>query len=227
METLVSAVRLAHIAAGVIALVVAPVAMVTAKGGPTHRRWGKVYFWMMAAVAVTALALGLHRPAPFLTLVAVFSFYGAFSGYRALYRKRPLEGQGAGRVDRAAAAIMVAASAALLVLGALRPGPQWERLAVVAMVFGVLGVALGGRDLWRFARPPADRQRWWFDHMAGMLGSYIAAVTAFSVVNLDALPVTVRWLWPTALGVPLIAAWIAYYKRRFRARAGTPARRAA
>jgi hypothetical protein len=46
------------------------------------------------------------------------------------------------------------------------------------------------------------------------------------VVNLDVLPVTVRWLWPTALGVPLIAVWIAYYKRRFRPRASAPARAA-
>jgi hypothetical protein len=54
--------------------------------------------------------------------------------------------------------------------------------------------------------------------MSGMLGSYVAAVTAFSVVNFTFLPTTLRWLWPTALGTPLIALWITYYKRRFRRR---------
>ena len=44
--------------------------------------------------------------------------------------------------------------------------------------------------------------------MANMIGSYIAAVTAFSVVNFHALPTTIRWLWPTIIGTPLIAIWI-------------------
>jgi len=38
-----------HILAGTIALLVAPIALLTVKGGPTHRRWGKVYFWAMAS----------------------------------------------------------------------------------------------------------------------------------------------------------------------------------
>jgi hypothetical protein len=65
-------------------------------------------------------------------------------------------------------------------------------------------------------RPSPDRNRWWFDHMQGMLGSYIATVSAFSVVNFTFLPTTVRWLWPTVLGVPLVALWIGSYKARFR-----------
>jgi hypothetical protein len=51
--------------------------------------------------------------------------------------------------------------------------------------------------------------------MANMIGSYLAAVTAFSVVNFHFLPTTVRWLWPTMIGTPLIAVWITYYKVRF------------
>ena len=84
------------------------------------------------------------------------------------------------------------------------------------VVFGALGMVLAGVDLARFARPPADPRAWWFAHMGGMLGSYIAAVSAFSVVNFTFLPTTARWLWPTALGVPLISIWITYYKLRFR-----------
>ncbi len=46
-----------YISCGVVAFVCAPVALSTAKGGKTHRRWGKIYFWAMAGVAVTALTL--------------------------------------------------------------------------------------------------------------------------------------------------------------------------
>src|SRR5947209_20024098 len=88
MESLIAAIRLVHVAAGTIALFVAPVPMLTAKGGRTHRRWGKVYFWAMAAVALTAVVLAAWRPVVFLALLAVFRFYSAFSGYRALFPTR-------------------------------------------------------------------------------------------------------------------------------------------
>ena len=36
-----------HIAASFLAFVLAPVALVTANGAKTYRRWGKVYLWAM------------------------------------------------------------------------------------------------------------------------------------------------------------------------------------
>jgi hypothetical protein len=48
-----------------------------------------------------------------------------------------------------------------------------------------------------------------------MLGSYIATVSAFSAVNFQFLPVVVRWLWPSIVGVPGIFLWMSYYKAKF------------
>ena len=222
MESLISSVLWIHILAGTIALFVAPVPMLTAKGGRTHRRWGKVYFWAMAVLALTAVVLAVWRPVVFLALLAVFSFYSAFSGYRALYRKRPAQGQAATGLDWSAAIVTFTASGALAILGILRPNAAWERVGVVPVIFGAFGMVLAGVDLVKFFRPPADRNAWWFEHMGGMLGSYIAAVSAFSVVNFALLPTAVRWLWPTAIGTPLIALWITYYKVRFRRSASPP-----
>jgi len=218
MTTLIRTLLAVHIAAGLLALVVAPVAMVTVKGGPAHRRWGAVYYWAMALVALTAIGLALWRPNYFLALVAVFSFYFAFRGRRVLGHKRPERDEGPTGLDWIAAAGTALASAALVVLGLVQPSPAWVQLGRVAVVFGVLGLVLAGLDLTRFLRPPADRNAWWFSHMSGMLGSYVAAVTAFSVVNFTFLPTTARWLWPTVIGTPLIALWVTYYKRRFAAR---------
>jgi uncharacterized membrane protein len=214
MDSVMAALRMVHIVAGMTALVVAPVAMVTAKGGPAHRRWGNVYFWMMAVVAATALPLGFWRPNYFLMLVAVFSFYFAFRGYRALRRKRP-DRDAAGALDWVASLATFAASGALFALGVLKPTPLWVTLAPVAIVFGIGGAGAAGFDMVRFVRPPTARMTWWFSHMAGMLGSYIATVSAFSVVNFDFLPTVVRWLWPSVVGTPLIVVWIVYYKIRF------------
>ncbi len=216
MEATITTLRWIHIAAGTLALVLAPLAMLTVKGGPAHRRWGKIYFWSMAVVAVTAVLIALWRPKIFLALLAVFSFYMAFSGYRTLWRKRPTQGQGPKALDWTAALLTFAVSGAMVVLGLIRPSEAWQRLGIVPVVFGILGMILAGLDIGKFVRPPADRNAWWFAHMGGMLGSYIATVSAFSVVNFTFLPTAARWLWPTVIGTPLIALWVTYYTIRFR-----------
>src|SRR5207244_8884743 len=160
METLITTLRLIHIAAGTLALGLAPAAMLTVKGGRAHRRWGKIYFWAMAVVGSTAVALGLWRPQIFLALLAVFSFYLAFSGYRALFRKRPAQGRGPRAIDWTAALVTFSVSAALVVLGLLRPGPSCERVGAVPVVFGGLGLVISGLEVWRFARPWADANAW-------------------------------------------------------------------
>src|SRR2546427_12728605 len=102
MESLTAAIRLVHVAAGTLALFVAPIPRLTARGGGSHRRWGKVYFWAMAGVAATAIGLAVRKPVAFLALLAVLSVYSAVYGYPALSRKRPLETEGAGPVQCAA-----------------------------------------------------------------------------------------------------------------------------
>ena len=222
LPVVIQAVRWTHILAGFTAFFIAPVPLLTAKGGKTHRRWGRIYFWAMAVVAITAMVLALWRPVLFLAFVAVFSFYFAFRGYRVLSRKRPLGGQGPGAIDWLGAVLASLGSVALIVLGIVRPSPVWARLSMVAIVFGVIGVGFAASDMWEFVHPPADRNFWWYAHLGGMIGSYIAAVTAFSVVNFQFLPITARWLWPSAIGVPGIFIWTGYYRRRF-GRTGKPA----
>ena len=82
-----------HITAGSGAFVLAPLALVTAKGGKAHRQWGKIYFWCMAVVASTALIMSIYRPILFLALVAIFSFYSAFVAYRVLGQKAAWKGE--------------------------------------------------------------------------------------------------------------------------------------
>jgi hypothetical protein len=83
------------------------------------------------------------------------------------------------------------------------------------VIFGALGIVLAGQDVQSFLRPPTAKHAWWFGHMGKMLGAYIATVSAFSVVNFAFLPPLIRWLWPTAIGVPGIFIWISYYRRKF------------
>ena len=216
-----------HIACGATGFLCAPVALLTKKGGRNHRYWGKVYFWAMTGVAVTALTLSFALPIYFLAMVSVFSFYAAFAAYRILYLKDLPKGARPKAYDWAAAILTILSSAVLFAMGFLEPrlmGVGLIRVAgypvsIVSVVFGILGMRLGYASVRKFLHPPQQRTFWWFSHMQGMIASYIAAMTAFSAVNLGHWfgPAWWVWLWPTIVGVPAIAIWSGYYEKKFAA----------
>lgn len=196
-----------HIIAGIVALLAGIAALVTTKGGQRHRLTGRVYVWAMAVVVGTVFPLLAFEPSPnriFLTLVAVFSGYFAFSGYRVLSRKRSSDT--IGQVDWIAAFLVV--SACLFLggwgIGFLLGG---DSFGTVMVVFSAIGLTVGLSDLREF-RDPSRRSPWMLEHLGRMMGAYIATVTAVSVVNTGSV---VSWLWPTVIGVPLIWYWFRKY----------------
>ncbi len=213
-----------HIAAGFGSFLLAPVALATAKGGAAHKRWGMVYLWSMGLVAGTALPMALYRPVLFLALVAVFSFYAAFSGYRVLKLKALVKGGSAAPIDWIAGVGTFGASLALALLGAFRPAVV-QGMGVVSIVFGLIGMRLAAVEMWSFVRKPKEKMFWWYTHLGNFIGSYVAAWTAFSVVTLPRLFGNHMWLWlwPTAVGVPAITLTTIYYKRKFRPKLSTAA----
>jgi uncharacterized membrane protein len=206
-----------HVAAGASAFALAPLALITAKGGKAHRRWGKIYFWAMAVVAVTAMVMAIYRPVLFLGLVAIFSFYAAFVGYRVLRQKAAYRGEKtATMLDWLAAGFTFISSALLASLGAVKPALV-QNLGIPAIVFGCIGMWIAGTTVWKFTHRPKEKMFWWYAHLSGMIGSYIAAWTAFSVVTIGPLLHGAWWIWvvPTGIGVPAIAMTQAYYRRKF------------
>ncbi len=207
-----------HIVNGTVALVIAPLAMITVKGGLWHRRWGKIYFWAMAGVALSATVMCFIRSGVFLLLVAIFSFYLALTGYTVLRRKKPEDRPGL--LDWCATIAMLLAGIVFLATGALDADlgkERWLRLA-----FGSGGLLLSAIDIRRFFKPSQTKRGWMYEHMGRFLGAYIATVTAFSVVNFQFLPSLWRWFWPTIVGVPLIFVWRAYYRKKFAREARVP-----
>lgn len=194
-----------HVAAGTVALLAGLGALVTRKGGRRHRLAGKAFLASMSVVVATVFVLAAIDPVAFrivLTLVAIFSGYLAFSGYRVLSRKRPTSSAHA--VDWAAAGCVV-----LACLGLALWGVDWvldgTSFGTVMVVFGGIGVAFGAMDLWSFRGDgPGD---WRVSHLQRMVAAVIATVSAVSAVNLTAMLGILAWLWPTLLGVPLIAYW--------------------
>jgi hypothetical protein len=206
-----------HIAAGSLSLVLAPIALSLTKGSTWHKRWGKVYFLCIGLVAATALPMALYRPVLFLALVAILSFYLAFSGYRVLRLKSLARGGSASLIDWLAAVLTFAGCACLAGFAVLRPG--WvQNMGVVAILLGTLGMRGTLADMIRFVRKPTNRMFWLTVHLEKFIGSYIATCTAFSVVTLSQVfpqAGLAIWLWPSVIGTPAIIASTIYYKRKF------------
>lgn len=205
-----------HIATGTMAFLLAPMVLAVAKGGKQHKRWGKVYLWSMGAVAATAMPMAFFFPVRFLALVAVFSFYLAFAGYRVLRLRDLPRGGRAAPIDWVAAMVTLVASAGLAWLSAFRPRTI-EVLPLVGVIFGFIGMSAAGRQIISFVHKPKEKMFWWYGHLGNFIGSYIAAWSAFSVVTLGRIlgNSVYVWLWPSLIGVPAIAVTTAYYKRKF------------
>jgi len=179
----------------------------------------------MAGVAVTALILSFALPVFFLAMVAVFSFYSAFAAYRILSLKDMYDGARPKAVDWLAAVITILSSFLLFLMGFLKPEVMGvgviqvagHTVSIVSVVFGIIGMRMGQASIAGFLKPPTEKMFWWFSHMEGMMGSYIAALTAFSAVNLTRWfgAAWWVWLWPTIVGVPAIAVWKSYYEKKF------------
>ena len=191
-----------HIAAGSAALAAVAAALLTVKGGPPHRRAGRVYAAAMGLVAVTALPLAVAASDALLSLVAVFSFYLVFAGWRFARN-----GSGVPQtVDWAAAAVMGLTGLAMWGYGAVlfvEGDGQWVTMAV----FGFIALALSAVDLrYHRTRPRSPRQRI-ARHLTNMLSGTIATVTAVVVVNVNTRPAWLAWILPTVVITPLIVWW--------------------
>ena len=211
-----------HIAGGTAALLSMAIPLLAVKGGRTHRRSGWVFVGGMTVVSITALLLSGARyffdPRPEAKAFALFLFYIAIltgesvsSGIRAL-RTKDRTGHRAHWWDVGLASLLTLTSVAMAGYG-ISSG------RTLFAWFSILGFVNGIQALYYWLRPPTHRMQWWFRHMTGMLGSCIAATTAFLVVNAPLAGVSrgswIVWITPGVVGGIATRLWVAYYKRLF------------
>jgi len=203
-----------HILAGIISLVVAPIAMAVVKGGKIHRLTGKLFFWSMTWIFISAVILSIYSWKPFLFMVSFVSYYLAFTGYRTLYQKNISSKNAVKWYDWTALIIT-----AFVMLGfggwgiyLLYGGAEFSS---VLLLFGFCaGGLLSVRpELKVFITRSADKNRWLYNHIGRMIGGFIASVTAFSTNVMTFIPGVWPWIWPTLLGTPFIIFWIRSYQK--------------
>ena len=191
-----------HILGGSIALLSAAVAVATKKGGQQHRRFGRYYTAGMLCIFVTAVPLALLTNNVFLFLIALFSFYLVFSGFRFARNK-----SGVPHVQDWIAVTTILLSgvgmAALSFIFLRQGNAQW----VTLIAFSLIACGLGITDFKTLKNHNATGKQRVSRHLTNMLAGTIATVTAALVTNVTTEPIWVAWLAPTVVLTPVIYYW--------------------
>jgi uncharacterized membrane protein len=192
-----------HIAAGFTALFTGLIAIIAKKGLKLHRTNGKIYFWSMLIVAITAAAMSLMKELSFFLMLSMFSFYSSYTGFRVIRNKDRV----ANWLDWSLLAGAVLTVSFMMVSG-----------NIILMVFGFIFGSFLFSDVRDFLTSKFQQTKsrgWLIIHIARMLAAYIGTVTAFCVVNFSRFFhdnwTLIVWLGPTAIGTPLIFYWINKY----------------
>ena len=195
-------IQFVHVPLGGLALLAGAVSLIAQKGGKAHKRAGKVFFYAMLISAIAAMAISLlpGHESPFLFAIGVFSSYFIISGYRSLQFKK---------IEAVSITDKLIAYGILLtgLLMVLYPIVLYSKLNIILTVFGIVGFVFGVRDLRMYRHVEKLRQNWLTLHLGKITGGYIAAVSAFFVVN-QILPGIWNWFAPSIIGSVYIAYWI-------------------
>ena len=99
METFINVSLIIHIAAGCTALLAGLLAIIFRNKVHKHRPFGKIYFWCMTVIFITAIYISVYRGNIFLFCVAFFTYYSCITAYRSLKLKHIHQGQKGKTID--------------------------------------------------------------------------------------------------------------------------------
>ena len=203
-----------HILAGFISLAIAYVLLFIKKGNKRHKKLGMIYVYGMTTIFVTAIPLSLFGEFnPFLFVIAIFSFYLAFSGYR-----QGRDRNGAREQIDKVLGVFITATSILFYSMAVSLYLIEDSMWITSVVFGSIALGMGIND---FRRMKIDERPDFYDrtnlHLNLMLAGTIATTTAF-IVTLNPFSIDwLNWVAPTIVGTPIII----YFSRRELAKKAT------
>jgi hypothetical protein len=205
-DTLHALLRVTHIAGGLLAFVVAPLALFAVKGSSRHIVAGRCFTLGMGTAAAAGIAVTPWDNVGLLLLGFLLLYFTA-TGYLA-----PRIGRGSltsYRSDRLLTAMGLLASLGLTVDG-LRHATLAAPITTDALL-GVLGAWVAVRHaLWR---GPADPSRWRVEHFSALLAAYSVAWVFVQAQFARSLPQSVH------LAVPILAlasiVWVRRPRRNF------------
>ena len=202
MDHLINLLLLFHILCGSLSLISSALSISSRKGQRTHRLFGKIYFWGMVGVFLTAIPLAIFKLNVFLLLIAIFSFYLAFAGMRFAVNRKGIPKL----IDWIAVILMCSSGIVMLLLGFkyyFNDNTQYMTL----LVFASIALFLPYNDYVSFKKRNAIGKNRIIRHLTNMLAGTIAVITAFLVTNFRTEPEWILWVLPTMLITPIIIWW--------------------
>lgn len=222
--TLFSTILAFHILAGVTGLLTGIVSLSVQKGGSIHTKSGIVFYFAMLTVAVSSLLLAfLHYEqgpdrSQFLAAVGVFTGYMTLTGRRYLTQKQKGLANQTDNFEKILAVIIFMVAlyfmyiAVVLLLKSVYFG-------LVYLFFGQGILRMAWADYQVIQQKNIQPTLWLRMHITRMTGAWIAAFTAFLVVNADKLTAVlgngfagsmsiVVWIAPTVVGTFFIVYWL-------------------
>ena len=203
-----------HVSGGTVGLLIGSLNMFRAKGDKLHKKAGTVFVLAMCTAAISAIVLSIIHPNQFLFIIGWFTLYLVGTGNRYVFNRLSGMETKPAIIDWALTIGMLVVGIVFIVIGAVRLS-SGDFFGIAYLVFGGLGLTLLRKDVSYF-RDRIDQKNFWLAaHIQRMVGGYIAALTAFLVVNEKYLPIRlpslVVWLLPTVALTPLIFKWTAKY----------------
>jgi hypothetical protein len=201
-----------HIFFGSVALMSGILAIIFRKGGKGHNSAGKIYYWSMVGIGLTAFGIAIPKGNLFLLMVGGFSTYMTLTGYRFLQFRRNSK-LTFGAMDYL---FIVLGAITVLIPGGYIIRIGWENaggIFPVFLIFSGILISMLITDLIHAKNLSTYPKGWFLNrHISRMMGAFIATVTAFLVQNWHSDPIFIAWLLPTVIFVPLII----YFTNKFK-----------
>lgn len=207
METITNSALVIHIAAGFTALLSGLMIFILKKGNQQHKQVGRIFFYVMLLVILSAITIAILKQNLFLILIALFSLFMNYSGYRSIQNKslKPKY------LDWT-----------VLLIGTINTFLMIYSLNIILMVFGGISVVLVVGEFRTFIKTskgiPIPKMAWLKRHIGMMMGTYLATITAFIVTAGPRSswyemiqPQWLPWVLPTIILTPMIS----YYTRKY------------
>ena len=211
METIFTILLIIHIIAGSIGLLTGTINIIKKKGDKAHKSVGKFFFYSMLINGFAGLIMSLIHRNDFLLIVAVFSIYMVATGQRFLSLKQLHKEQKPKAIDWILTYTMLVFAFLFITYGSYLLINK-VNFGIVLLVFGVVSCLMAIKDIKVYKGNIKEKNYWLLLHIQRMVGSYIAALTAFIVVNNHFMPGIVGWLLPTVIFTPLIVKWTKQYR---------------
>jgi len=209
----IQAVKYVHAASGFIVLISGLLQILLKKSGKIHRIIGNIYFWAWCFLIPSGAIIG----SIIITLFGVFGFYMALSGYRFGIRKDIY----LNTFDKSIIYLgLLCSSVTLMFCIYLVIMKKFDFAFVTAFLGGIffINTLNDYRKLIQKSKNfliKNEKMIWYFEHFTRMYISYIAAITAFSVIQNLFRNGILNWILPTIIGTFLIFMSVKFYRKKF------------